>query len=132
MEMNSINTEPTPHLTHEIVKCGICRNELQRGASIYQEGLSFGVVCEECYRNNSQNDLELMANLFLAYGGYFGKLKSKKFSVYKTIKKLMSKVQSGKDPDTLIGRNIRMMHQALLYGVTPQKLIQGLKILLEE
>jgi hypothetical protein len=132
MEINSINTEPTPQLTHELVKCGICRNEIKRGASIYQEGLTFGVVCEKCYKNNSQEDLELMANLFLAYGGYFGKLKEKKFSVYKTIKQLISKIQPGKEPDTLIEMNIKMMHQALLYGVTPQELIQGLKILLEE
>ena len=132
MEINSINTEPTPHITHEMVKCGICRNEIRRGASIYQEGLTFGVVCESCYKNNSQQDLELMANLFLAYGGYFGKLKQNKFSVYKTIKKLMAKFQPGKDLDTLIELNNKMMHQALLYGVTPQELIHGLKILLNE
>ena len=132
MEINSINTEPTPHITHEPVKCGICRNEIKHGASIYQEGLTFGVVCEKCYRNNSQENLELMANLFLAYGGYFGQFKTRKFSVYKTIKKLLSKIQPCKAPDTLIERNITMTHQALLYGVTPQELIQGLKILLEK
>ena len=132
MEINSINTEPIPQLTQELVKCGICRNEIKRGASIYQEGLTFGVVCENCYKNNSREDLELMANLFLAYGGYFGKLKEKRFSVYKIIKKLISKIQPGKESDTLIEMNIKMMHQALLYGVTPQELIQGLKILLEE
>ena len=126
------DTELTPQITQELVKCGICRNQIKRGASIYQEGLTFGVVCENCYKNNSQEDLELMANLFLAYGGYFGKLKEKKFSVYKTIKKLISKIQPGKEPDTLIEMNIKMMHQALLYGVSPQELIQGLKILLEE
>jgi hypothetical protein len=132
MEINSINTEPTPHLTHDIVKCGICRNEIKRGASIYQEGLTFGIVCETCFKSNSQQDLELMANLFLAYGGYFGKLKQNKFSVYKIIKKLMEKFQQGKDLDSLIDLNIKMMHQALLYGVTPQELINGLKILLNE
>jgi hypothetical protein len=132
MEINSISTDPTSHLTHESVKCGICRSEIKRGASIYQEGLTFGVVCEYCYKNNSPEDLELMANLFLAYGGYFGKRKEKKFSAYKTIKKLMSKFQPRKEPDALIERNIKMTHQALLYGITPQELIHGIKILLEE
>ncbi|MFW9819640.1 MAG: hypothetical protein ACFFE5_08530 [Candidatus Thorarchaeota archaeon] len=132
MEINSINTEPTPQLSNDQVKCGICRNEIKRGALIYQEGLSFGVVCETCYKNNSKQDLELMANLFLAYGGYLGKLNQNKFSLYKTIKKLMAKFQPGKDLDTLIELNIKMMHQALLYGVTPQELINGLKILLNE
>lgn len=132
MEINSINIEPTPHLTHEPVKCGICRNEINRGASIYKEGLSFGVACERCYKNNSLEDLELMANMFLAYGGYFGKLREKRFSAHKTIKKLMSKFQPGKKLDRLIDVNIKMTHQALLYGVTPQELIQELKILLQE
>lgn len=132
MEINSINTEPTSHIIHEFVKCGICRNEIERGASIYQVGLTFGVVCENCYKNNSQEDLELMANLFMAYGGYFGMLKQKKFSVYKIIKNLMAQFQPGKNLDILIDLNIKMMHQALLYGVTPQELITGLKILLNE
>jgi len=132
MEINSLSTESTPHLTKEELKCGICRNNLKRGASIYQEGLTFGVVCEQCYRKNSQEDLELMANMFLAYGGYFGMERPKKFSVYKIIKKLMAKIQPGKEPDTLIEQNIKMMHQALIYGVTPREFIQGLKILLEE
>lgn len=107
-------------------------DEIKRGASIYQQGLTFGVVCEHCYKNNSQEDLELMANLVLTYGGYFGKLKRKKFSVYKTIKKLMVKFQPKKDLDSLIELNIKMMHQALLYGITPQELIQGLKTLINE
>lgn len=132
MEINSISTEPTSHLSHELIRCGICRNEIKTGASIYQEGLKFGIVCERCYKNNSQEDLELMANLFLAYGGYFGKLKRKKFSVYKTIKRLMAEIHPSEDLDKLIELNIKMMHQALLYGITPQKFIQGLKILLEK
>ena len=132
MEINSINTEPPSHLTHEAVKCGICRNEITRGASIYQEGLTFGVVCEHCYKNNSPEDLELMANLFLAYGGYFGIQKERKRSTYKTIKKIMTKYQPRKEPDALIERNIKMTHKALLYGITPQELIYGIKILLEE
>jgi len=132
MEINSIVKDPTPHFTHETIKCGICRTELQRGASIYQEGLSFGIVCEKCYKNNSSDDLELMANLFLAYGGYFGMKKRSEFSLYKEIKKLTAKIQPGKTPDSLISLNIKMLHRAVLYGVTPQEVILGLKILIEE
>lgn len=132
MELNSISTEPASHLTHRTVSCGICKRNIIRGASIYKEGLSFGVACERCYKNNSLEDLELMANMFLAYGGYFGKLREKRFSVNKTIKKLMLKFQTGKKLDRLIDVNIKMTHQALLYGVTPQELIQGLKNLLKQ
>jgi hypothetical protein len=130
MEINSINSKPTSHITHETVKCGICRNEIRQGASIYQEGLSFGVVCEKCYKSNKTEDLELMANLFLAYGGYFGMKSRKNFSLYKEIKKLIAKVQPGKAPETLIDLNIKLLHKALLYGITPREIVLGLKILL--
>jgi hypothetical protein len=132
MEIKLINTKQRVNFTHDTVKCRICRNEIPRGASIFQEGLSFGVVCENCYKNNSIEDLELMASIFLAYGGYFGKKSSKNYSIYKIIKKLMPKIHLNKAPESLININIKMMHQALLYGVTPQELIQGLKILLKE
>ncbi len=132
METNSINTKPTPHHVYDVIRCGICRNELKKGATIYQEGLSFGVVFSDCYRANSEQDLELIANMFLAYGGYFGMLKRKKFSVYKALKKLISEIQGSKDSENIIELNTKMLHQALLYGVTPQEFIQGLKILLEE
>ncbi|MFW9826705.1 MAG: hypothetical protein ACFFEY_03685 [Candidatus Thorarchaeota archaeon] len=131
MEINSINKEPNLHYNHKTIKCGICHTELQRGASIYQEGLSFGIVCEKCYKSNSSEDLELMANLFLAYGGYFGMKKRSEFSLYKEIKKLTSKIQPGKTSDNLINLNIKMLHRALLHGVTPQEVILGLKVLID-
>ncbi len=132
MEINLISKEQNLHSTHETIKCGICRTELQQGASIYQEGLSFGIVCEKCYKSNSSEDLELMANLFLAYGGYFGMNKESEFSLYKEIKNLISKMQHDGTTDKLIDLNVRMLHRALLYGVTPQEVILGLKILIDE
>ncbi len=128
MEINSLSTEPTPHLSQEKVKCGICKNNLKRGASIYQEGLTFGVVCEQCYKKNSQEDLELMANMFLAYGGYFGMLKNSDFSLYNILKQIVSKVENKENVEEL---HIKCMHQALLNGITPRQFVQGLRILLE-
>ena len=128
MEINSLSTEPTPPLTQEAVRCGICRNNLKRGASIYQEGLTFGVVCEQCYKKNSQEDLELMANMFLAYGGYFGMLENSDFSLYNILKQIASKVENKENVEEL---HIKYMHQALLNGITPKQFVQGLRILLE-
>lgn len=128
MEANSINSN-VAH-THNVILCGICHAEITSEASIYQEGLHLGVVCADCYKNNSKEDLELMANMFFAYGGYFGKLKVGKFSVYKVLKELTSEIQ---EQETSIEEiNIKMMHQALLYGVTPHQFVEGLKILFKE
>lgn len=128
MEMNSVPIVRTSHFTQEKVKCGICRNEITRGASIYQEAFSFGVVCEKCYKANSPEDLELMANMFLAFGGYFGKLQPKDFSLYNILEIIASKVQNKENVEEL---HIKYMHHALLHGVTPKQFITGLRIMLE-
>jgi len=128
MEADSINSN-VPH-THDVIICGICRTEITNEASIYQEGLHLGVVCAGCYKNNSKEDLELMANMFFAYGGYFGKLKDGNFSVYKVLKELTSEIQE--EVISIEEVNIRMMHRALLYGVTPHQFVEGLKMFLEK
>jgi hypothetical protein len=125
MELNSIHPESQAHLTHELVKCGICRNAIRREAMIYREGLSFGVVCETCYKSNSSEDLELMANLFMAFGGYFGMLKEQEFSLHDTIKDYLSKNKG----NTIENQNISLMHKALLHGITPNQYKQSFKIL---
>ena len=43
----------------------------------------------------------------------------------------MVKINPEKDLDNLVELNIKMMHQALLYSITPKEPIQGIKILLE-
>ena len=111
------------------LKCGICRREITRGATIYQESTHLGVVCIECHKDNSEEDLELMANIFYAYGGYFGKLRSSKFSVYKTLKGIIANFQASGESISVEEINIKMMHRALLHGVTPHQFVEGLKIL---
>jgi hypothetical protein len=128
MELNSIHAKTSTRITLQQVKCGICRNEIRRGASIYQEGITFGVVCEDCYKSNSPEDIELMANLFLAFGGYFGQYKSEKYSLYESLKNYIEPGKNKKKVDTL---NIQLMHNALLHGITPHQYIQSLKILSE-
>ena len=112
----------------DIVKCGICHTEIVSSASIYQEGFHFGLVCEECYKNNSPEDLELMANMFIAYGGYFGKLKIADFSLNKLLEQIVSKVENKENVEEL---HFTYMHHALLNGITPKQFVQGLRILLE-
>lgn len=128
MEANSINSNVAR--THNVILCGICQAEITNEASIYQEGLHLGVVCTECYKNNSKKDLELMANMFFAYGGYFGKLKDDDFSVYKILKELTSEIKE-EDP-SIEEINIKMMHRALLHGINPHQFVEGLKMFLEK
>jgi hypothetical protein len=130
MELNILSSDniDIPHKRKVIFECGICHSEIISSASIYQEGFNFGVVCKHCYENNSPEDIELMANMFLAYGGYFGKLKNPDFSLYKLLKQIVTKVENKENVEEL---HIKYMHNALLNGVTPKQFIQGLRILLE-
>ncbi len=129
MELNTIDSgQPITQNYHGGIKCGICRKEFKKGASIYQKGLSFGVVCEECYNNNSPDDLELMANLFMAFGGYFGMRSDSEYSLYKVLKTLTS---GDNGNGSILELNINLLHQALLHGVCPHQFRQGLKLLID-
>ncbi|MBA7543779.1 hypothetical protein ES705_36119 [subsurface metagenome] len=103
------------------VNCGICRREIIQEAAIFQEGLHFGVICSECYINNSEEDIELMSNMFLAFGGYFGMLRDPDYSIYEMLKDLVSKIHDNKNTMSSVEMKIRLFHTALLHGITPRE-----------
>ena len=86
------------------------------------------MVCEDCYKNNSPEDLELMANLFRAYGGYFGKLRDQKFSLYDVLESFTS---SNRSRTSIMGQNIKELHRALLHAVGLYQFRQALKVMLD-
>ncbi len=113
------------------LKCGICRNQIGINVRIYQEGLNFGVVCPTCHENNSKEDIELMANMFLAFGGYFGILKKKRLSLVKTLETLINEVPIDNEFPTVGDINVKLLHRVFLHGIIPQQYIAGLEELLE-
>jgi len=125
-----INSKIQHNFTHNPIKYGICRSEIKKGAQIYQEGLHFGIVCSQCHNNISKEDLELMANMFLAYGGYFGKLKDPRFSIGAILKDLLKENKVDKTCASIDELNIKLLHRALIHGLTPQQFIRGLEILI--
>ena len=118
--------------SHQSIRCGICRRIIEDRAQIYQAGISLGVVCVECYKRFSSEDMELMTNLFIAYGGYFGKQKSSEFSTNKMLKSILSEMQLQKKNINVESINIKMLHNALLHGITPKQYVEALKKLLEK
>ena len=112
------------------LKCGICRNQIGTNVRIYQEGLNFSVVCLTCHENNSKEDIELMANMFLAFGGYFGMLKKKRFSLVKTLETLINGAPIDDEFPTVGDISAKTLHKALLHGITPQQYIDGLEELI--
>ena len=114
------------------VKCGICRAEIEDRAQIFQSGINLGVVCVSCYKRFSADDLEMMGNMFVAYGGYFGMRKDSEFSVIKILEDvLQGTVGEGEKIDSE-KINIRLMHMALLHGVNPEQYIRNLTLLVDD
>ncbi|MHA1490966.1 MAG: hypothetical protein ACTSRI_15130 [Promethearchaeota archaeon] len=114
------------------IKCSICRFEIKDPSNAYQSALNFGMVCNECNDNFSKEDIDLMSNIFLAYGGYFGKYKNLKTSIGDIVKKVVKQVENDPKKIELEELNIRLVHEALLHGFTPGSYIEGLKKFLDE
>ncbi len=118
--------------TDHSVKCGICHGEIIDRAQIYQAGINLGVVCSSCYKHFSTEDLEMMANMFIAYGGFFGMMKDSSFSVLKILENIL---KNGLKENKLVNTeqiNIKLMHKALLHGISPEQYIQNLAFLVED
>ena len=114
------------------LKCAICRINIDNKTKTYQSKTTFGVVCYNCIKKFSQEDIELILNLFLVYDGYFGQLKDHKdckYSIETVIKSTLTKLKKKKlNIDEF---NMRLLHVVLLYGFTPNEYIKNLKLFLE-
>ena len=113
------------------VECAICRSCESAEVKIKKLGRSFGVVCSDCLEEFSDEDLELMHNMFTAFGGHFGKLgasKEEKFKKLEEIARIYAK--EGKEAAS-VKNDVKTMHRAFLYGIPPVQLVQGLRVLLE-
>ncbi|MFX1316375.1 MAG: hypothetical protein ACFE9T_10965 [Promethearchaeota archaeon] len=122
---SSRSNKYTPN--YSSLKCGICKAEIKTRASVYRTGVHIRVICESCYKKFSEDDIELMLNLFTAFGGYFGKYKKPEYILYIILKELKEKYREKGYFFNADEINIKILHKALLYGVSPKKYFQGLK-----
>ena len=111
------------------VPCSICRADTFRQPSIMKLGYEYGLVCGQCAKHFSLEEIELMHNMFTAFGGHFGLLKQGKSSKYKVITKLIDEFgmpNGNAKPSEL---DVKILHKALLFGITPRQLLQGIRLL---
>ena len=107
------------------IRCAICRTDIKDRHHMYQTSLSLGLVCKECRKRFSREDIEMITNLFLAYGGYFGQKERDKLSIDDLIIKFAHRINIGKE--TLTSTNIKMWHEVLRHGITPKEFLRALK-----
>ena len=80
------------------VYCGICNSQIKNHGAIKQIGMSLSIVCMDCAEEFDDEEIELMGNIFMAFGGYFGKLKrSDKHSRQKLKEIVKGYIANGKD-----------------------------------
>jgi hypothetical protein len=111
------------------VRCAICHSKIEDHHQIYQTTLSLGVVCKICRQRFSKEDIEMIANMFLAYGGYFGQFKRDDFSIENLILKFAHKIDLEKESLTLT--NLKMWYEILIHGITPKEFLRALKKYIE-
>lgn len=115
------------------IKCSVCHADLKESTMVRQVGYLFGVVCDECYHRFSECDIELMTNMFIAYGGYFGKLRRNRadFTPERILTEIFEELKRNGRKLNSTDLNVRLMHKALLYGLTPNEYVEELKKLAE-
>lgn len=96
---------------------------------ILKLGSNFAVVCKNCLDNFSRKDLELMHNMFLAFGGYFGKHASSRENSYRELEAIAKEYAQEGFGVEKIESDVKNLHRAFLHGITPIQLIQGLRVL---
>ena len=124
----------TPELVKEkksfnFVKCRICHKNANPEITIKNMGTSFGVICKECSRSFTDREIELMHNMFTAFGGYFSKMSNSKEITNAKLKEISRVYRTrGKDNGS-IEHEIKTLHSAFLYGIRPQQIVKRLKLL---
>lgn len=125
----------TPELVEEkksfsFVKCRICRRNANPEITIKKMGTSFGVICKECSRSFTDREIELMHNMFTAFGGYFSQMSNSKEITSSKLKKIANDYKKRNKNNVIIKNEIKTLHSAFLFGIKPQQLVKSLKLLI--
>lgn len=117
------------------IKCAICHHDIDDFTLAYQPHLNLGIVCADCCMSFSQEDLIIIMELLIMYGGYFGKLRDRSFSLINELKKIdipnCHNISFTTD-EFILEINSRLLHKALLHGIYPEEYIEELKKYLDK
>jgi hypothetical protein len=129
--INEIKRDKKKLISSNSLKCGICNTEILNRATIHRSGVYIRVICEKCLKKFSTSDIELMINLFTAFGGHYGKNKKPDYIIYILLKELKENLSKKENSLSLAELKLKLLHKALLYGVSPDKYFQGLKLIIK-
>ena len=122
---------PKKKNTLSYIKCVLCRNDTKLDVKIKKIGNTFGIVCEECAKAFSDEEIELMHNMFTAFGGYYGKMSISKELSYSKLEEIAKDYKEQYRDTNEVENDVKTLHSAFLYGISPQQLVKGLKLLID-
>ena len=120
---------PKPKVSNKI-KCSICRTDIKDRHKVYQSNLKLGIICDKCRERFSDEDIEMIVNMFFAFGGHFGACDRSKFSINDIIHEFAINFDEGKV--NFHSQNIKMWHKVLTYGITPSEFLEELSLYVEQ
>jgi hypothetical protein len=130
-EVKEIKDKKKKVISPNSIKCGICNTEIRNRATIYRSEVYVRVICENCLRKFSSDDIELMINVFTAFGGYFAKNRKPDYIIYIILKEFKEELNSKGSSLSLLELKLKLLHKALLYGISPEKYFQRLKMIIK-
>ncbi len=120
-----------PVKKEKFVQCELCHGDVKQQPTIKRLGAKFGVICKDCSEQFSDQEIELMANMFLAFGGYYNQLHSSKDVKFHLLKEIARDYKQKQQQIIKLESDIKTLHKALLHGIPLAQLFHGVKLLLE-
>jgi len=120
---------PKPKVSSQL-KCSICRADIKHRHKVYQCSLKLGIICNLCRQRFSDEDIEMIINIFFAFGEFFGARDRSKFSFDNTILEFAKNLDKGKA--NFHSQNIKMWHKVLTHGITPKEFLKKLSLFVEQ
>jgi len=100
------------------VYCGICNSQIKNHGAIKQIGMNLSIVCMDCAEEFEDEEIELMGNIFMAFGGYYGKLKQSNEHSRQKLKEIVKGyIAKGRDLSKM-ENDLTVLHQIFLYGIS--------------
>jgi len=120
---------PKPKVSSNL-KCSICRTKIKDRHKVYQSSLKLGIICNLCKHRFSDEDIEMIVNIFFAFGEFFGARDKSKFSIKDMILEFAIELDDGKA--NFHSQNVKMWHKVLTHGITPNEFLKELSLYVEQ
>ena len=120
---------PKPKVSSKL-KCSICRTDIKDRNKIYQSNLKLGIICAMCKQRFTDEEIEMIMDMFFAFGEYFGARDRSEFSIKDIIIEFAIDLNEGNA--NFHTQNIKMWHKVLTHGITPREFLEELSLFVEQ